>query len=313
MKHFVACVTGAATLSFAAGAPALAQTTPLLPNPQIEIQYVPPQNPVFFQIYERLRRRQVLETLQLFLAPVKLPVDHKLLVKFDQCKGETSLPYEHGGPVTICYDYVAQIEQGAPREPVILVQGNVTPEAALMGPVVQAALHQVALALFDTFELPVWGRRDDAADRLTAFVMVQFGPAVAWNTIMGTAWFLANNAELTPSDYADVRGLVAQRFYTTVCIAYGAQRSKEPVADPKSGIDFSNWVGNRAAGTLPVSRAQSCAYEYQLIKQAFATLFVKAQPQLVDQALLEQLQKELVCSKGQAGDKLFKFACTTNR
>jgi hypothetical protein len=144
--------------------------------------------------------------------------------------------------------------------------------------------------------------------------MVQFGPTVAWNTIVGTAWFLAANAELTAPDYADVRGLVAQRFYTTVCIAVGAQVGEERKTD--SSIDFTRWVTSRnnpAAGTLPLSRAQTCVSEYQLIKHAFATLFLTGQPQLVDQGMLEQLRKELVCNNGQAGDKLFQFACATTR
>jgi hypothetical protein len=189
--------------------------------------------------------------------------------------------------VTVCYDYVARIEQMVPKATVTLAQGAITPDAAVIGPVAQAALHETALAVFDLFKLPVWGRTEDAADRLAAFIMVQFGPTVAWNTIVGTAWFLSGNASAAPADFSDIGGVVAQRYYTTVCIAYGA--------------GFGNFVGAGAAGNLPSSRAKSCPYEYDTIQQAFDRLFV--QQKRVDQALLQQVRLSFVCppAGGQTG------------
>ena len=63
-------------------APACAQT-PIPPNPQIEIAYVKPANPALASIYEQMQSHKVLETLQVFLAPLKLPNGAKLAVKFD--------------------------------------------------------------------------------------------------------------------------------------------------------------------------------------------------------------------------------------
>lgn len=300
-------LTAAASASAQTTAPAGAQT-PLAPNPQIDIAYVEPANPAFVPIYEQLKSRKVLEALQLFLAPLKLPAGPKLVVKFDQCGGVSSIPYKHGGPVTICYEYIQKIEQMAPQSTVLLVQGNITPEAAIVGPVVQAALHEVAIAVFDVLDIPVWGRTDDAADRLSAFIMVQFGPNVAWNTIVGTAWFLSGNANVGAPNFSDIRGVVAQRYYTTLCIAYGAKTRGANVT--ATFVDFSKWIeqpGNEAAGLLPASRAPSCPYEYDAIKQAFVSLFL--QPKLVDQALADKVRTELVCNNGKAGDPLFQFAC----
>ncbi len=313
MKYVLSWATAAASSvvwAVAAAAPAWAQT-PIPPNPQIEVAYVKPANPALTAIYERLQSHKVLETLQVFLAPLKLPPGAKLAVKFDQCDGATSIPYKHKGPVTICYEYVAQIEQMVPRSTVTLVQGSVTPDAAVIGPVTQAVLHEMALGVFDVMNLPVWGRTDDAADRLSAFIMIQFGPNVAWNTIVGTAWFLSGNAT-TPADFSDIRGVVAQRYYTTLCIAYGGEARGVTLTKGLTGATGSglgNFVGGTASGNLPQSRAQSCPYEYDTIRQAFIELFVV--PTHVDQSLLQQVQKAFVCSST-AGDTdpFHLLACT---
>src|ERR1700730_17270318 len=112
MKNVLSWAAAAASpivWAVTAVAPACAQA-PIPPNPQIEIAYVKPANPALAPIYEQMRSHKVLETLQVFLAPLKLPTGAKLAVKFDQCGGATSIAYQHAGPVTICYAYVSQIE-----------------------------------------------------------------------------------------------------------------------------------------------------------------------------------------------------------
>ncbi len=74
--------------------------------------YTEPQDPQFRPIRDRLMRRQVLEQLRLFLSPLRLP--RKLLVQIDQCNAERR-PYQSGGPVTICYEYIAKVDRIAPR------------------------------------------------------------------------------------------------------------------------------------------------------------------------------------------------------
>jgi hypothetical protein len=314
MKDFLSLAAAASTVAClaATATPADAQPAALAPNPQIETAYVPPgpENPALMPIYQQMQSHKVLEALQLFLAPLQLPA--KLTVKFDQCHGAPRAPYVHGGPVTICYEYVAQIEQMVPKSAVVLVQGNITPDAAIVGPVVQAMLHETAIGVFDILNIPVWGDLDDAADRLSAFIMLQFGPNVAWNTIVGTAWFLSGNIA-NAADFSAVGRVVAQRYYTTICIAFGGQmRRAIPSGD---GVDFTKFVsqysGEDAAGNLPDSRAKSCPYEYDAVKAAFVSLFM--QTKLVDPALLAQVQQKLACKQNQAGDPLFQFACEAVR
>jgi hypothetical protein len=270
-------------LIIAAGASGAAQTqTQTLVNPQIDISYVQPANAALRPVYERLRERKVLETLQQFLAPLKLP--RKLLIKFDEC-GTSGARYKSQGPVTIYYEYAAEVERLAPKATVDLLPGPITTESALIGPVVQAALRETAIAVFDLLQIPVWGRQEDAADRVAALTMVQFGPDVAWNTVDGFQWFLSGSAHLPP-DFADVRGSALQRYYTTLCIAVGAEQRQIFRFQPDDNRRFVWFVAQGNAGDLPYSRYLSCIEEFETVRQAFDQTMLPH----VDAALLERVR-----------------------
>lgn len=271
-------------------AASMAQTSPIPANPQIDIAYVPPTSAEFMPIYGRLKDRKVLETLQQFLAPLK--IDRKLLVKFDQCDDSNVRLKRQEATATICYDYVEKIGRLVPQSTVLLAQGPVTSESALVGPVVQALLHEVAIAVFDILQIPVWGRMDDAADRVAAFILLQFGPDVAWNSIVGFAWFLSGNA-LAPPDFADVRGLVVQRYYTTICLAAaGEARGMVQFSDRS----FRSFVARGNAGDLPAGRAESCIDEFDTLRQGFNDSIMPH----IDQPLLERVRKEKWINFGDA-------------
>jgi hypothetical protein len=121
---------------------------------------------------------------------------------------------------------------------------------------VEALFHETAYALFDLFDVPIWGRVDDAADRLTAFVMMQFGEDNARTTILGSALFFNWSARTwTGQDFALTEAPEAQRFYNFLCIAYGG----DPIA-------FDSLKTN---GALPEYRSAQCAKEYQQVRKAF--------------------------------------------
>ena len=73
-------------------------------------------------------------------------------------------------------------------------------------------------------EIPVWGRVEEAADNVTALIMLDFGEELAWTTLLGSAWYLAQRGMLGTGFFSDAaRPLEAQRFYNYLCFAYGAQ------------------------------------------------------------------------------------------
>jgi hypothetical protein len=228
----------------------LAAAAANLDDSQIEIAYVAPRNAELRPYYDELRRRRVLEELRRFLSPLLLP--RKLVVKTDECGRET-VRYQPGMPIVACYEYVARIVKLAPAT---ATPSGVSRENAIVGAFVQLMLHEVSYAVFDLLEVPVWGRADDAADRLAAFIMLQLGKDVAVRTITGAVWFFeASNRTWTGSDFASTAAPESQRLYNYLCIAYGSDRATfEPIVRDT---------------LLKTSRARRCIGEYQQLDASF--------------------------------------------
>jgi hypothetical protein len=277
MKRFVRiALVGLASLIRAVGADAAED----LQNDQIEIAYVEPANPDFEHFYTGLQKRQVLEELRAFLAPLKLP--RKISIKVDQCNAPAHL-YEPGGPVVICYEYVARLNELAAKIPADgTASRGVSRDDAVVGAFVQAVLQQTASAVFDAFNTPIWGREQDAADKLAGFLMLQFGQANARKLLNGAAYFFeASDRTWTGSDFSDTRGTEAQRFYNYLCIAYGFDR--RAFADFAGGQSTSS--AKRRSDVMPASRTLLCPKEYSDEEWAFQSLIMPH----VDKDLLKQV------------------------
>jgi hypothetical protein len=228
------------------------------PN-SIVIKYVAPKNPAHQAIYDRLREVRFLEKVQEFLAPFKLP--RKLLFKTEGCDGDPNAVYDDD-EITICYEYVEELLSFVPAE---TSPKGVAPIDALFGPLIDTCLHEFGHALFDMLELPVFGREEDAADQVAAYITIQLGRDTARRLIGGTAHVYMSEAIAEASSgqqklerFANEHGTPAQRFYNILCIAYGA--------DP----EFSKGLVTK--GYLPASRAENCEDEYAQAKHAYETL-----------------------------------------
>ena len=273
-----------------------------LAQQNIAIIYEQPKKAEYGPILDRLRKRKVLETLQQFLSPLQFP----MTVKTAEC-GAPYAPYKARGPIIICYEYVGLIESVLPGEkdpvpdptkPETLGRVGafpVTREMATVGPFVQHALHETALAVFDSLEVPVWGRLHDAADYSAAFLLFQFGDDIARKTILGTTYFLdqwdavTRQGQITDVNYlGDIRPTVRQRYYNLLCIAVG----KDP-------IGFSSFIAIGRPNTpvdLPTRRIAHCrgsltgdasyTSDYEKVRRAFTTTIL---PQ-VDKDKLKKVQ-----------------------
>jgi hypothetical protein len=233
--------------------PVSAQQLPAeLQNPNVEIVYKEPRTAAFKAIGERVKQRRVLEHLRVFLALLRLP--RKLTVNVDEC-GAPMREYRPQGPVVICYEVIDQIEKVAAK-----ADANVR-ERVLVGAFIQAAFHETAHAVFDILQIPVWGRANDAADRLAAFIMVNFGEDVALQTILGTAdFFRLSGRTWTGSEFAEVSSPEAQRFFNYLCIALGGA--------PKT-FDFLVNPKEQDEQLLPDRRAERCQGEFEQVRMAF--------------------------------------------
>jgi len=262
-------VLGAMLVGLAVWAsPVAAQAPDASVGSQIRIVYGEPKNPAHQPIYERLQKRRVLEDFRDFLSPLKLP--QPLTIKTEGCGVVNA--YYSGGAVTICYEYIAWIHQIAAK---ITLSNEISLEDAVVGPFVDVLLHEVAHAIFDLLKIPLFGREEDAADQLAAFILLQFGNDVARRTIVGAALLfrqMAEDHQPGTADFAAVHGLPAQRFINVLCIAYGAQ--------PKLFADYVK------QGFLPPHRVGNCRWEYRQILHAFKTLISPH----VDPALQEKVR-----------------------
>ena len=252
----------AAALLAMSAASVAAQPAAIQPNPQIQVEYVKPilgavdpaQYRFFERTYEWLRIRRPLEELSIFLAPLKLPRSIKIQV--DSCGNHQRLAYLRGHPVTICYELIDKIQKVAAD-----IADSDVRQKVLVGTFIQVVLHETAYAVFDVLQVPVWGREDDAADRLAAFVLLQFPGDVATQTILGAAeFFLASSRTWTGSEFAEDVSPEAQRFYNFLCIAYGGD-----------SLDFRGWTlaARGQDPLLPQQRAGQCVHEYDQVRHAF--------------------------------------------
>jgi Putative metallopeptidase len=122
----------------------------------------------------------------------------------------------------------------------------------------------------------LFGREEDAADQVSAYIMLLFGKAEARRLILGTAYAYKLEAEdptakVTMTTFADEHGTPAQRFYNLLCIAYGADAEL-----------FADLVKK---GYLPKKRAEGCEDEYAQVQKAFQRLITPH----VDLALAREL------------------------
>lgn len=224
-----------------------------LAEPQVRIEYAaaPDDDPKLTHARDVIMQSRALEELQQFLRPLRLPTDFTL--RADACGAERREYDPRTRTATICYEMVARIFDVAEAQ---TDAGDQDKHEAVVGTIVEALFHETAYALFDIYKVPIWGRIEDAADRFSALVMMQFGEDNARTTILGAARFFAWTARTwTGSDFASTASPEAQRFYNFLCIAYGG--------DP---ITFDNLATSNA---LPEYRAARCAREYQQVRKAF--------------------------------------------
>jgi hypothetical protein len=264
------------SIGLLAADPALAQRrnapkVTLKPD-QIRGVYVAPKDAKFTAMYNQLREQRVLEQLSELLSPIKLP--RPLTLKIEGCDGVANAWYEEDA-VTICYEYLDFIVQSAPK-------GNgpkgATQKSALVGPLIDVTLHEVGHAVFDMLQIPVFGREEDAADQFSAYIILNFAPIEARSLIRSIAYLGAKEAKDSMAKgtdikaFADSHGLPTQRYFNTLCTAYGS--------NPRVYRDAIT------RGELTEDRAEGCEYEYEMLERAFDKLI---RP-YIDQPLLRKVR-----------------------
>jgi hypothetical protein len=235
----------------------------------IHISYEPPKDAVQ-KTYDMVKKHNSLELLQEIFSPFKLPED--LYIKMTNCNGVPNAYFfrENGIPtIRVCYEYLNQIYEMMPKEQ---TADGISPREALVGQLLFAVAHEFGHASFELYNVPVFGRLEDAADEFSTYFLLQFGGERAQRLIWGAAYSYNEFAKLLRdkvknprvtlpiASFSSDHGSPEQRFYNLVCIAYGY--------DPKT---FAAVVEK---GYLPEARAKVCNNEYAILEYAVQTLIM---------------------------------------
>jgi Putative metallopeptidase len=251
------------------GAPAPVMAQADWHNSKIDFAYVSPSAVKYQAIMEQLKEHRYLELLSEFLSPVRFP--HPFHLVTDECGQMNAFYSPSRWAIILCYEWIEEMDRIAPSEPI----EGITHDDVVIGETVATVLHELGHAAFDMFRVPRAGREEDAADQFMAFLALQFGRDVARTIINGEAyfWYNVDPARFVAwTNWSDTHGTVAQRFYNTLCMAYGS--------DPDWFKDFvdKQW--------LPPERAQHCAAEYQQVRAAF----IKTVLPFIDRDKLDDLR-----------------------
>jgi hypothetical protein len=262
---------GVLALTALTASAAVAQTADARPN-RIVIEYIPPTEPRQQGVYNMVKERRALESMQEIFGPFRLPSD--LTLKTKTC-GMSNAWYQRP-TLTICYEYLEDIRNSLPKDQ---PPAGMTAADLVMGQFLYVVAHEMGHAMFDQLNVPLFGRAEDAADGFATYMMLRLGKKEARRLIGGAAYSYKDyikNPQVTvrTTAFSDAHGAPMQRFYNLLCLAYGSDR--EAYADL---VD---------AGYLPKERARSCPMEYGELNFAFQQLIVPHLDRELAKAVLEK-------------------------
>jgi Putative metallopeptidase len=226
---------------------------------RVSIAYIAAKDPVLQEFYSLLAQRHALEKIREILGPFRLP--EELTIKTAEC-GVINSWYKRENfkpTVTVCYEYLRHILESLPNE---TTPAGVTPADAAVGQFFWVTFHEIGHAIFDIFDVPIFGHPEDAADNFAAYMLLQFGKGQAPRLIGGAVWawraYLGDYKRnpVVPkriTAFASDHGLPEERFYNLLCLSFGA--------DPVQFAEANDY--------LPATRSPNCEFEYSTLVNAF--------------------------------------------
>ncbi len=184
-----------------------------------------------------------------------LPYDINLITK--DC-GEVNAFYDADNhSVTVCYELMEHFYT-------VFRGSGLNDEKAydkMFDAVRFAFLHEIGHALIDTYNLPITGNEEDAADRCSSFINLTELGEDGVNAVLAAADAFAiesKNTTSTKRNLADEHLLQEQRFYNSLCMIYGSNITK-----------YAYIVDEQY---LPKERAVKCPQEYERTVDSWSSL-----------------------------------------
>lgn len=205
--------------------------------------------------------RQIKEEKLLEKAADKL--NHSLILPYDidlvtkDC-GEVNAFYDaNNHSVTVCYELMEHFYT-------VFRSNGLEDEKAydkMFDAVRFAFLHEIGHALIDTYNLPITGSEEDAADRCSSFINLTELGEDGVNAVLAAADAFAIESKNTSSskrNLADEHLLQEQRFYNSLCMIYGSNT-----------IKYAYILDEQY---LPRERAVRCPQEYERTVDSWSNL-----------------------------------------
>ncbi|MBX3283128.1 MAG: hypothetical protein KF756_11690 [Acidobacteria bacterium] len=210
----------------------------------------------FTRIDAKIRDSKLLEKAADKLnAALTLPRD--VILRTAEC-GRVNAFYTPKEPsVTVCFELMDHYYQ------VFRSSGESSDEAynQMFDAVRFVYLHEVGHALVDLYALPITGNEEDAADRCSAYINIEYLGKDGVDAVLAAAKAFAldgKRGNANRLDLADEHLLQEQRYYNSLCMLYGSDTTK-----------YQYLVTDKI---LPSERAARCQAEYTRSRNSWAQL-----------------------------------------
>lgn len=220
------------------------------------VEHLPLKNARYAEIDRQVKEEKLLEKAADKLnRSLRLPRD--IFLRAKDC-GEVNAFYDgEENSVTVCYELVEHFYN-------VFRRGGLSEEKArvkMFDAARFAFLHEIGHALIETYQLPITGSEEDAADRCSAFINLTELGEDGIRAVLAAADAFAiesKNAQAGKPNLADEHLLQEQRFYNSLCMLYGANQQKHAY------VTRENY--------LPKERAERCPQEYERMVQSWREL-----------------------------------------
>jgi len=232
-------------------------STPLVfANNEVRVIYEKPLNKHDAAIKNEVKASGVVENVAEFINE-KYQLSDPLIFKFGSQDGPLYDPAKN--EILIPYDFVSEVSRRFKKDNYSETGVSITD--ATMDAIMHTLFHEFAHALIYTYQLPVIGKEEDAADGLASVLLIEFFDNGAEIALSAADLFELENRgieELKEEDFWGEHSLDIQRFYSTLCNVYGSDAQKFAMLKKEAG--FSE------------EKAEICVEDYERLSGAWLKL-----------------------------------------
>lgn len=220
------------------------------------VEYIELKNPKYERIANQVKEEKLLEDAAERLNKA-LVLPHDISLRAKDCEEVNALYNPNDHSITVCYELMEHFYKIFKS----VGRSEETASQNMFDSVRFVFLHELGHALIDSYNLPITGNEEDAADRLSSYICLEELGEVGVRSAIAISDEFAIETKQNPSqkrDFYDEHLLSEQRLYNILCMIYGSDSEKHKDIVEK--------------GHLPRERAEKCESEYEKTSQAWKNL-----------------------------------------